>query len=107
MQIQVNTDHHITGSEQLNDQVQSTVEAGLGRFKQLTRVEVHLSDDNGAKSRGEDKRCLLEARPAGMQPVVVTHLAGTIDDALDGAVTKMSKLLDSTFEKLHRTRGKT
>ncbi|CAN5367407.1 HPF/RaiA family ribosome-associated protein [soil metagenome] len=107
MTIQVNTDHNMSGSEKLHNYVQSTVEAGLGRFTQLTRVEVHLSDDNGAKSHGQDKRCLLEARPAGMQPVVVTNVAGTLDDSIEGAIVKMAKLLDHTFDKLHSTKGKT
>lgn len=107
MQVQVSTDHNIRGSETFNQQVQATVEAALGRFEQLTRVEVHLSDDNGAKSHGDDKRCLLEARPAGMQPVVVTEVAGTLDDAIDGAIGKMARLLDSTFEKLHTHKGHT
>ena len=30
----------------------------------LTRIEVHLEDQNGAKG-GVDTRCLLEARPRG------------------------------------------
>jgi len=107
MQVQVNTDHNIRGSADFNDQIQATVEAALGRFAQLTRVEVHLSDDNGPKSNGDDKRCLLEARPAGLQPLVVTHISGTLDDAIEGAIEKMTKLLDSTFEKLHDPKGRT
>ncbi len=104
--VQVNTDHNVKGSEQLHLYVQATVEAALGRFgEQLTRVEVHLSDDNGQRTRGEDKRCVMEARPAGLHPIVVTHVAETIDDAVDGAVTKLEKLLDSTFHKLHDHKG--
>ena len=106
MHVQVNTDNNVKGSEGLDEHVRSTVEDGLGRFERLTRVEVHLGDENGDRSRGEDKRCLLEARPAGLQPVTVTHIAGTIDDAVDGAVDKMSKLLDSTFAKLQDHKGR-
>ncbi len=108
MQVQVNTDHNVKGSERLRLHVQSSVEASLGRFgEKITRVEIHLSDDNGDRTRGDDKRCLLEARPAGLQPVVVTHVGGTIDEAVDGAVEKMEKLLDSTFAKLHNPKGRT
>ena len=107
LQVQVNTDHNVHGSERLELYVRSTVEASLGRFgERLTRVEVHLSDDNGQRSRGDDKRCLMEARPAGMQPIVVTHLASTIDDAVDGAVMKLEKLLDNTFHKQHDHKGR-
>lgn len=108
MQVQVNTDHNIAGSEQLHLHVRSTVEASLGRFgERITRVEVHLSDDNGDRTRGDDKRCLMEVRPAGMQPIVVTHIAASLDDAVDGAADKMEKLLDSTFHKLHDPKGRT
>jgi len=108
MNVQVNTSHNVAGSEQLDEYVRSTVEAVLGRFgEQITRVEVHLSDDNADKSNGDDKRCLMEARPAGMQPVVVTHVAASLDDAVDGAVERLERLLDGTFSKLHDPKGRT
>jgi len=106
MQVQVNTGHDIKGSEIFDQDVQSTIEAALGRFTQLTRVEVHFRDDNSSKSNGLDKRCVLEARPAGMQPVVVEVVAVTVEEALDDAVEKMAKLLNSTFEKLHDHKGR-
>jgi len=108
MQVQINTDKNIEGSEQLTQEVQATVEATLGRFgEQLTRVEVHLSDENSHKSRGDDKKCVMEARPAGMQPVAVTHVAATLDQAVDGAAEKLERLLDSTFGRLNNPKGRT
>jgi ribosome-associated translation inhibitor RaiA len=107
MHIQVNTDRNIPGDQRLELYVRSTVEAALGRFgEQITRVEVHLSDENGERSRGDDKRCLVEARPAGRQPVVVTHVAGTVAAAIDGAVGKLERHLDSTFGRLHDSKGR-
>ncbi len=107
IQVQVNSDHNIHGSEKLTQYVDDTVNATLGRFgRQLTRVEIHLSDDNGSKSHGDDKRCLLEARPAGHQPLVVTHVGATLDEAIDGAIDMMEKLLDRTFHKLHDPKGR-
>lgn len=108
MLIQVNTDHNIKGSEELTGYVRSTIEASLGRFgEHITRVEVHLSDDNGDKSHGDDKRCLIEARPAGMQPIVATHVGATIDEALEGAADRLERLLNDTFSKLHDPKGRT
>ena len=106
--VQVNTGHNIRGGQKLDEHVQDTVNASLGRFgRQVTRVEVHLSDDNASKTNGDDKRCLLEARPAGHQPLVVTHVAATIDEAIDGAVDMMEKLLTRTFAKLRDPKGRT
>lgn len=101
IQILVNTDHNIHGSQNMNSDIEDTVNASLSRFgAQLTRVEIHLSDDNGSKSHGDEKRCLIEARPAGHQPLVVTAVAATVHDAVNDAVEKMIHLLESTFGKL-------
>jgi hypothetical protein len=102
MKIQVNTDHNVEGGEDLVLLVESEVESALARFEdRLTRVEVHLGDESGEKNgSGADKRCLLEARPAGMQPVVVTDFADTIEQAVVGATQKMQSLLNSTFGRI-------
>jgi len=68
MQIQVNTDNHIKGRADVVRLVHSCVEGAVGRFAdRITRVEVHLSDTNSHKSGGADKRCVLEARLAGLR----------------------------------------
>jgi ribosome-associated translation inhibitor RaiA len=106
MQVQVNTSHDVKGSQNFSEYVTSTIEAGLERFShQLTRVEVHFTDENGDKAIGNDKRCVLEARPAGLAPLTVTHHAGTLDDALDAAIEKMARLLTTHFGKLHTAKG--
>jgi hypothetical protein len=85
--------------------VTAAVEAGLSRYQaRLTRVEVHLSDVNGPRG-GRDCRCALEARPAGRQPVAVTSEAHTPDDAVKGAVEKMSSLLTTVFGREDGVRG--
>lgn len=102
MLIQVNTDSSIKGHSGLIAEVEAVIEGTLGRFRdRTTRVEVHLSDENGAqKSGGEDKRCLLEARLVGLQPISVSHRAATVMQALDGAVGQMERSLDSTLGRL-------
>jgi len=101
MLVQVNTSSNTHGSQELNQRVEDIVAASLGRFgDRLTRVEVHLSDENGAKTQGDDKKCVLEARPANMQPVTVTDVAATLDDAVEGAAKKMERHLDDTFGRI-------
>jgi hypothetical protein len=83
----------------------AVIEAGLSRYKdRLTRVEVHLSDVNGPKG-GVDCRCALEARPSGRQPVAVRSEAHTPDDAVKGAVDKMSSLLTTVFGRESDAKG--
>ncbi len=108
MQVQVNTDNNIDGRDEFIRRVEAEVEGTLGRFAdQITRVEVHLSDANAAKSGGDDKRCLMEARLAGRQPVAVSHEAATLEEAVDGAADKMKRSLDSTLGRLGGHKGQT
>lgn len=101
MQVQTNTDRNITGSEGLAAQAQTIVEGALARFSdQITRVEIHLSDENGGKGGGEDKRCLMEARLEGRQPIAVTHQAATVEAAMDGAANKLKRAIASTLGRL-------
>jgi len=106
MQIQMNTDGNIEGHEALATQVSSVVESALNRFSDhITRVEVHLSDENSEKKGGnDDMRCVMEARLEGRQPIAVTHQAATLDQAVDGAADKLTKLIESTLGRLRDRR---
>ena len=96
MQIYVHTDNNIDGGSELTAHVELQTEAVLARFgDRVTRIDVHLSDESAGRPTGADIRCLIEARPAGRAPVTATDDADTVDRALDGAVHKLSRLLDS------------
>jgi hypothetical protein len=104
VQIQVNTDHNLNGGERLTAEVTAELTSTLSRFDQwLTRVEVHLSVD--AAGRADDKRCVIEARPAGAQAVAVTHHAGSVDEAYTGAALKLEKVLDTKYSRAHDHKG--
>lgn len=106
MKIEVTTDQNIAADGAKIDRISAQVEGALERFAdRLTRVEVHLSDDNASKPGKDDKRCTLEARPAGQQPVAVTNHADTVADALDGALSKLDRLLTTRFGKLDTSKG--
>ncbi len=101
MKIEVNTDRHIESSERLIAYCKSTLEAEFDRFSDyITRIDVHFSDENGTKGGDFDKRCLIEAKLKGLNPVTTTNHAANLDDALSGAIDKMSSVLDSTLSKL-------
>ncbi|MBK0371103.1 HPF/RaiA family ribosome-associated protein [Flavobacterium agrisoli] len=100
MKVQINTDKHIEGHARLEAYFTGEIEKSLERFEsKITRIEVHLGDANGEKSGTHDKRCLIEARPVNMQPVVVTEHSDTVEKAFHGAIDKMKKTLTTTFEK--------
>ncbi len=98
MQIQVNTGHHIANNETLTAEITQSVSDGLQRFSgRITRVEVHLKDVNGDKGGANDKRCMLEARLEGRQPIAVTHHADTVKQAVHGAVESMERAIETTL----------
>ncbi|MBK8118846.1 MAG: HPF/RaiA family ribosome-associated protein [Sulfuritalea sp.] len=105
MQIQINTDHNFEVHEATMAEFRSTVQSALSRFSEhITRVELHLSDENADKSGQNDKRCLLEARLEGRQPMAVTHTAASLGQALHGAVNKMTRMIESTLGRAQHSK---
>jgi len=105
MQIQVNTDHNIPGREALSAHVTSVVELALtGSRERVTRVEVHLTDENGPKTGPKDMRCAMEARLEHHQPIAVTHDAATLHQAVDGAADKLARLIEHTLGRMRDER---
>ena len=100
MIVQINTDNNVEGNARLKAYIAEEVGTALSRFEdKITRLEVHLGDENSDKSGVNDKRCLIEARPNNMQPVAVTNHADTTEKAFQGALDKIKKVLDTAFEK--------
>lgn len=101
MNIQVNCDHNIKGGQDLNAFVESSLTEAFDRFNRaITRIEVHLSDENAGKTGGNDKKCLLEARVSNYAPVVVSHHADSLHEAIEGATTKLMRSLDDMVGKM-------
>ena len=102
MQIQINTDSNIKGGTELKQQIDAVVGNSLDRFaEQVSRVEVHISDQNSDKKFGtDDIRCLLEVRLNGLQPITVSDSAATLEQAVDGALEKLTRSLNSTLGRM-------
>jgi Sigma 54 modulation protein / S30EA ribosomal protein len=100
MMIQVNSDKGVVVDRELSLFVKTELRRALGKLAaRLTRIEVHLSD-LGSHSPGppdQDKRCLLEARPAGQKPVSVSDKAETIEQAVRGAAGRLKRRLETRF----------
>lgn len=108
MQIQVYSDNRIENSSKLVEWASGAAQAKLQRFDQeLTRVTLHITDENGEKAGAQDKRCQIEARARGLQPISVTHKSDTIRIAVDGALDKLHAALTSQLGKLRDRRAAT
>ena len=106
MTTQVNSDNTIKVDASLKRFARGEISRILGRFEdKLTRVEVHLSDINSRKSGPPDKRCLVEARPAGARPVSTSAVAARLDAAIGQALRKMQRSLTSFYGRQSRGSG--
>ena len=106
MQIQINTDNNIKGHEVLVAQLRIVMENALSRISDhITRLEVHLSDENGDKPGPNDKRCMMEARLEGRKPIAVTDQAATLDQAVDGATNKLISMIERILGRQHDHRS--
>jgi hypothetical protein len=104
MQIQVHTDNHISSDARLHEYSEGAVAGALAHFAdRITRVEIHLADENGAKEGGPF-RCSLEVRLAGHEPVGVSHHGPHVKEALAGALDKAATVIGGLVsrEKDHR-----
>ena len=102
MQILFNTDKNVTGSEDLIASSTSIISEELSRYSpQITRLEIHLSDEDGNKDGFNDKRCMVEARLAGMKPIAVTDRANTHEQAIFGAIDKLKTSLEKITGRLN------
>lgn len=96
MIIQINTDKNISGNEKLENYLNSIIADELSNFSEhITRIEVHLSDENSHKTGDNDKRCMLEARLENRQPIAVTSHANSVEQAVNDSLIKIKSLIES------------
>lgn len=103
MKIQLNTDNHVQGDASLQRHTETTVNSILERYAdRITRVEVHVHDQNGRDRVGEglDKHCTVEARLNNMQPLAASDSADDVASAVTGATRKLLRVIDTAVGKL-------
>lgn len=93
---------NIEKSDSLEAMTRDTVTDKLGHLTdRLTRVEVHLYDDSSpTKQTPGDKRCLMEARPKGMKPMVVEANGDDFFKVVNDTATKLARVVQKTFDRL-------
>lgn len=103
MRTQINSDKNINVDTRVIHFVKGEVSRVLKRFAgKLTRVEVHLSDVNSHKFGVNDRRCVIEARPARHRPLSASNRAATLRLAVRGALEKTRSALETFFGRLRK-----
>jgi len=104
LKVQINSDKTIVVSAGLKRFLEGEVSRVLERFStRLTRVEIHLSDVDNQKAGQADKRCLVEARPAGAKPLSASAKARDVASAVSEASGKMQRLLIRFFGRIGKS----
>jgi ribosome-associated translation inhibitor RaiA len=100
MQVQVNHDNNVRIGAEVADRLAQVLESSLSQFAdRITRIEMHLGDENAGKHGDSDKRCMLEARLANLAPIAVTHQAESLQMAFEGALQKLDRALSHAIGK--------
>ena len=101
MLVQIHTDKNIEGGSRFTEYFTTEIKNELARFDEIvTRVEVHITDENGNKSTPNDKKCVIEAKVEKKQPIAVTANADSAEKAFFEALEKIQRVLDTTVEKI-------
>jgi ribosome-associated translation inhibitor RaiA len=96
MNIQFNTDKNIDGNAEFTAPYVAQIEDELSRYRDdISRIEVHLSDEDGSKNGFGAMRCMIEARVEGRQPIIVTNQADSHGQAVGGALDKLTTSLET------------
>ena len=104
MELIMNPGDGVHLSDALRDHVRTKLEPVERKHgDRLTRIEVHFKDENANKG-GRDSRCLLEAHPRGMDPIVAEAIAEDAYTAAHQAAGKLDRALANHFGKIDRVR---
>ena len=97
MLVEIRMDSSIHGGD-ISAHTKSMVEEALFRFlDQIHRIDVHLGTTNNHKAGNGDKRCMIEVRMDGREPIVVTREAITLAPAIHDAIHALKKTIENAL----------
>jgi predicted nuclease with TOPRIM domain len=106
MQVVVSADDPVRCDEELIRRVEGVIEGTLERFRdRIARLEVHLGDLDSPKPGERDKSCRMEARVAGLKPVVASHDAVTLTEAIHAAASKLEHSVAHELQQMAKQRA--
>ncbi len=101
MIVQINGHSHADVDSRKITWMQTALGEEFARFAdQISRVEVHFSDENGVDRKGSDDiRCLMEVRLNGKQPINVESRRDSVENAFREAASAMLRRMESLHGK--------
>lgn len=99
MQIRVDADDHIDSNQELADRVEGVVEGSLEHYRdRVALVLVHLSRHVHHRPGERDMCCRMEAQAGSLKPIVVTHEALTLTEAIHAASAKLERAVHDALK---------
>jgi len=100
MKIQVNIGD-AKRSVAIRESAEAEVSRALERYAdRITRVEVHLRDENSPSKEGpQDQRCSIEVRLAGLDPLAVDATAADLSHAIREAAGKAQRAVQRRLDR--------
>ena len=104
MHIEINY-RDIQKTDAIEDHIRSVLDDALKHLSdRITRIEVHVGDDRPSEDVPNDKRCMIEARPRGMDPIAIEVREDDLYGAVSEAAGKLQRALTRRFEKSEEDR---
>ncbi len=98
MKILINSDKTIHSSASLQDNLKDILHKELSHYQpKLSRIDVHLTDQNGVKEGVNDILCLIEAHIDGRPSALASEQADTVELAFSGALDHLVSSLERDF----------
>lgn len=101
MTIQFNTDKTVKWDARHDEHFSALITKEMKRHSaHITRIEVHLKDENGAKEGFMDIKCVMEARLEGQKPIAITAQGDSEERAILNGIDKLSSAVNRILDRL-------
>ncbi len=98
MKILINSDKTIHSSASMQDNLKDILNRELTSYQtKLSRIDVHLTDQNGVKEGVNDILCLIEAHIDGRPSTLASQQADTLELAFSAALDHLVSSLERDF----------
>lgn len=88
-------------SDALGEHIERQIEHALRHHEsRFTRVDVHVHDDKAGRDGAADKRCVIEVRPAGADPLAVNDHGDDFYSTATLAAKKLERAVQNFVERL-------
>lgn len=96
IQVQFENENQTENDQELSAHIDATIKRATSHFRdRITSVAVHLNKKHIVSDN--NKRCTLETKLEGLQPIVTSYNSESFDHAVEGAAATLKATLAKDF----------